>query len=99
MSEALKKSEVPTAKQPRWSPLHNGLAFLAAAEPFATPVYAAMASAAALAALVLGYAVNESVLIFALPFSIVAAAIVAGTVTKSWMNRPQKRGRRRRRRR
>ena len=101
MSEALKKSDVapPTAARRSWSPLHRGLAFLAAAEPFTTPVYAAMATAAAIVPTSIAFMVNEAALVLAVPLLVVAAAVDAGAATKWWMRKAAQKKRQRRRRR
>jgi hypothetical protein len=88
MHEVTNKSEVESAtkfdlRELHWSPLHRGLQFLAAAESFTTSVYAAMASAAAGVAIILSILVSLAFIALAAPLSIVAAALVAGTVMKS----------------
>ncbi len=93
MSEVLKKSEAQsqsesnTVVDPRtlhWSPLYRGLTFVAFAEPYASPVYSAMALAAASASMVLSFTVWIGLLAIAMPLTIVAAVLIAGTAMKSW---------------
>lgn len=99
MSEVLKKSEAQSQSEsiivvdPRtlqWSPLYRGLTFVAFAEPYATPVYSAMAVAAAGASMVLSFTVWIGLLAIAMPLTIVAAALVAGTAVKSWLEKKAK---------
>jgi membrane protein implicated in regulation of membrane protease activity len=65
-----------------WRSLHAGLAFLAAANLYTTPVYSAMASAAAGATIVLMVTVAKAFVVLVAPFSIVAVVLVAGTLMK-----------------
>jgi hypothetical protein len=76
--------------------LHRGLAYLAAAEPKATPVYSAMACAASAVALVLCFVVEFGFVVLAAPLSINAAVLVAGTVMKSRAKKKARRSRARR---
>ena len=88
----------PAPSFSKWSPLHRALSFLALAEKFTTPVYAAMATTAAVASLLIAFFVTSVAYSWGVPLAIVAATIDGGLLGKWWEARSERKRKSRARR-